>query len=255
VKSSWSDSLRSPPPTMPTTWLITGTNRGIGLGIVAHLSRAADNLIFATCRDPSNASQLSSLVASADCKAKIHLIKLDAKSEESIRSAAKEVERLIGDGRLDYLVNNAAAQTGTPTALQITSEAFIEDMKGNVLGPALIAQAFLSLLERSSALSKPPVVLNMSSGLGSIGLNYGLKDAVYSMTKSAINMLTYKQSAEKPNIIWICLDPGWVKTDMGGPEAQLPVEESVQSILKVITSVTIEDSGHFKHYSGADLPW
>jgi len=235
--------------------LITGTNRGIGLGIVTHLSRTADNLIFATCRDPANATQLSSLVASADCKAKIHLIKLDVKSEDSIRSAAEEVKNLIGDARLDYLVNNAAAQTGVPTALQITSEAFIEDMKGNVLGPALIAQAFLPLLERSSGPSKPPVVLNMSSGLGSIGLKYGLKEAIYSMSKSAINMLTYKQSAEKPNIIWVCLDPGWVRTDMGGPEAHLSVEESVHGILKVITSVTVEDSGHFKHYSGVDLPW
>jgi len=240
---------------MPTTWVITGSSRGIGYGIVKHLSSTADNLIFATCRDPSTANQLSSLAASADCKARIHLIQLDTKSEESIRVAAERVKKLLGEARLDYLLNNAAAQTGLPTALSITSEAFIEDMKSNVLGPALVSKAFLSLLERPSESSRPSVVLNMSSGLGSIGLKYGAKEAIYSMSKTAVNMLTYKQAAEKPDIIWVCIDPGWVRTDMGGPEAHLSVEESVSSVVKIITSVTREDSGSFKHYTGADLPW
>jgi len=168
---------------------------------------------------------------------------------------------LIGDVRLDFLVNNAAAQTGHATALSITSEAFMEDMQGNVLGPALVAKAFLPLLERSApnvpsgSPGRPPVVLNMSSGLGSIGLKYGAMKAIYSISKTAVNMLTYKQAAEKPDIIWICLDPGWVKTDMGGPGAQLSVEESVNGIIKVLTSATLDDSGTFKDSSGKNLPW
>jgi NAD(P)-dependent dehydrogenase (short-subunit alcohol dehydrogenase family) len=71
----------------------------------------------------------------------------------------------------------------------------MEDMQGNVLGPALVAKAFLSLLERpasdvpSGSPGRPPVVLNMSSGLGSIGLKYGAKNAIYSISKTALNML------------------------------------------------------------------
>jgi NAD(P)-dependent dehydrogenase (short-subunit alcohol dehydrogenase family) len=85
------------------------SNRGIGLGFVRHLSATADNLIFATCRDPSKVDQLSSFISSPECKAKVHVIRLDLKSEEGINKAADEVKGLIGEARLDFLVNNAAA--------------------------------------------------------------------------------------------------------------------------------------------------
>jgi len=68
-------------------------------------------------------------------------------------------------------------------------------------------------------------------------------------------MLTYKQSAEKENIIWIAMNPGWVKTDMGGPEGQFEVGEGVAKIVKITRSVTTEDSGTFKNHTGEDLPW
>lgn len=199
---------------------------------------------------------MATLAGSGERKAKIIILKLDVKSEASIQSAAEEVKRAIGEERLDFLINNAAAATGTPTALMITPEAFTEDMKGNVLGPALIAKAFLPLLERVSRTgSRPPIVTNISSSLGSIGLEKGAKEAIYSISKAALNMLTYKQSAEKPNIIWISLDPGWVKTDMGGPNAQVSVDESVRGILQVLRNATIKDSGTYKHFTGKDLPW
>jgi NAD(P)-dependent dehydrogenase (short-subunit alcohol dehydrogenase family) len=122
----------------------------------------------------------------------------------------------------------------------------MEDMKGNVLGPALVAKAFRPLLERSASNvpsgspDQPPVVSNMSSDLGSIGLNrYGAMDALYSISKAAVNMLvsfvpltilrgctyfvlqTYKQAAERPDIIWICVHPGWVKTGASSIKLQL----------------------------------
>lgn len=240
---------------MSTAWLITGSNRGIGFGIVSHLATLPDNIIFASCRDLSKASDLEALASSPNTKAKIHILQLDASDTQSISVAAEKVTSLIGQSRLDYLINNAASSSGKETALTFSPTAFQDDMKNNVLGPALIAQAFLPFLERSGSNSRLPVVLNTSSGLGSIGLAHGPKEAVYSISKAALNMLTYKQSAEKPNIIWICLDPGWVRTDMGGPNAHLSVEESVQGVITVVTSVTPQDSGSFKHYSGTDIPW
>jgi len=239
---------------MPATWLITGSSRGIGYGIVKQLSSDANNVIFASCRDPSGASQLS--VLAKDARARIHLVKLATDSEDSIKSAAGEVGELISDARLDYLVNNAASQSGRPNAFQITPDAFGKDMTTNVLGPALVAQAFLPFLERSSQKNQLPVVVNMSSGMGSIGRNPSpTVSALYSMTKAALNMLTFKQSASNKNIVFIALNPGWVKTDMGGQGAPCELEEGVEKILKVITNSTAKDSGHFKNHDGGELAW
>jgi len=240
---------------MSVTWLITGSNRGIGYGIVKHLSSDTKNVIFASCRDPSNASQLSALAK--DSKAKIYLVKLVSDDQETIKSAAGEVSKLIRGSRLDYLINNAASHTGQPNAFQITPEAFHRDMTTNVLGPALVSQAFISLLERpsSEANARLPVVMNMSSGAGSIGLGLGGASAIYSMTKSALNMLTYKQSVNKKNIVFIAMNPGWVQTDMGGENAQFTVEENAKKIVDTALAATAEDSGHFKNHNGKELPW
>jgi len=240
---------------MPVNWLITGSSRGIGYGIVKHLSVDSRNTIFASCREPSNASELVSLAS--DSKAKIHLVKLVSDDQESINLAASEVTKLIGDGRLDYLINNAASHTTRPNAFEITPEVFCKDMTTNVLGPALVSIAFLPLLERNSSGSdsRHPVVVNMSSGLGSISLKLGSHSAVYSMSKTALNMLTYKQSAANDKVIFVSFNPGWVKTDMGGSEAQFGVEENVKKIVDIVTNLKPEDSGTFQNHTGKELPW
>ena len=159
----------------------------------------------------------------------------------------------------------------------------------NVVGPTIVAQTFLPLVEKSAR----KTIVNVSSGLASIGSSWGDRWSSYSITKTAVNMLvchtpvlsykrltdnrmcriqTYKQVVERPDLTIIALNPGWAKTGMsnsptlghvlilflvelGTPEAFLEVDESVTGVLNVLGSLKHEDSGAYLNYDGARIPW
>ncbi|KDQ54429.1 hypothetical protein JAAARDRAFT_38592 [Jaapia argillacea MUCL 33604] len=231
------------------TWLVTGSNRGIGLEYVTQLSSNPSNIVIAACRDPSSAKALDALKTKA--KAPLHIIKLDTSDEAAIKAVAPVVEKIVGDKGLDYLLNNAAITEGDDKAFNFSSSGMIKSLQVNLLGPALLAQSLLPLIERS----KRKAILNKTSGLASIGLDFGDKNASYSISKTALNMLTYKQARERPDLIVFVLDPGWVKTDMGGPGAQLEPSEAVRDILAFAQRATKEDSGKFFNRLGEVVPW
>ncbi|EMD39460.1 hypothetical protein CERSUDRAFT_80840 [Gelatoporia subvermispora B] len=234
----------------PRTWLVTGSSRGLGLEIVRQLLSDASNTIIATCRNPDNASSLKSLADNA--KGVLHVVRLDVSDEVSIQSSVQAVEEILGSSRgLDYLVNNAAISSGNDTAFGFSVAGFESTLKSNVIGPALLGQVLLPYLLKGDR----KVIVNFSSGLGSIGLDYGGQNATYSISKTAVNMLTYKQARAQPELIAIALDPGWVKTDMGGQNAPLEPHESVSEILKLITSLSLSESGKYYRYSGEELLW
>ncbi|CDO69112.1 hypothetical protein BN946_scf185042.g14 [Trametes cinnabarina] len=232
-----------------TTWLITGTSRGIGLEMTKQLLADRANTVVATCRNPEKASELHALKDSA--QGTLHVVQLDVANEDSIRDSFKTVEQLLGDEGLDYLYNNAAINECNDTAFSFSSAVALRTFQVNVLGPAVIAQTYLPLLEKG----RRKVIVNMSTGLASIGLDQGPKCTTYSISKAALNMLTYKQKAERPDITAVVIDPGWVKTEMGGEGAVLEPEFSVSHILKVLTSLSTKDSGKFFRYTGEEIPW
>ncbi|KAI0325655.1 C-factor [Cubamyces sp. BRFM 1775] len=231
------------------TWLITGSSRGIGLEMTKQLLADPANTVVATCRNPDKATGLHALKDGA--KGTLHIVQLDVADEDSIRNSYKAVEPLIGDKGLDYLYNNAAINEGFDKAFDFTADRMLRTIKANVIGPALIAQTYLPLLEKG----KRKVIVNMTSGLASIGLDLGDKCATYSISKTALNMLTYKQKAERPDITAVLIDPGWVKTELGGEGALLEPEFSVSNILRVVTGLTNKDSGKFFKYTGEEIPW
>ncbi|KAI0325665.1 NAD-P-binding protein [Cubamyces sp. BRFM 1775] len=239
-----------PSASRPTTWLVTGSSRGIGFELVRQLVESPNNLVVAACRTPEKAAALHDLKATA--KGTLHLVRMDVSDFDSIRASAKELEPILGEIGLDYLINNAAIAI-LDTAFTLDPEELLRGMRTNVAGPALVAQICLPFLNKSVR----KVILNISSTGGSIATaeSVGARLASYSMSKAALNMLTVKQKAERPDIITITLCPGWVKTDMGGKEAKLEPEESVSGILKVITSATQEDSGKYLRYNGEVIPW
>ncbi|KAI0353986.1 NAD-P-binding protein [Trametes cingulata] len=234
----------------PTTWLVTGASRGIGLELVRQLLESPDNLVVAACRNPEKAAALNNLKSNA--KGTLHIIQLDVSDFDNIRASAKQLEPILGEIGLDYLINNAAI-AAQDTAFTLDPDELLNLMRTNVAGPALFSQICLPFLEKG----KRKVILNISSTGGSIASvdRVGARFTSYAMSKAALNMLTYKQKVERPDLIAITLCPGWVKTDMGGKEAVLEPKDSIAGILKVITSVTPADSGKYLRHNGEEIPW
>ncbi|KZT63399.1 NAD(P)-binding protein [Daedalea quercina L-15889] len=236
-----------------STWLVTGSSRGIGLELVRQLVANPQNVIVATCRDPARASKLATLKESA--QGELHIVALDVGSEAGIRGSVAEVSAILGSRGLDYLYNNAAITEGDDSAFGFSYAGLLETLRANVAGPALLGMVYLPLLgmvylpllERG----RRRVIVNMTSGLASIGLDFGGKNATYSISKTALNML----AKTRPDLIAYVVDPGWVKTDMGGPGAMMEVEESVARLITLATTATAESSGKFFRNDGEQNPW
>ncbi|TBU27966.1 NAD(P)-binding protein [Dichomitus squalens] len=235
--------------TETNTWLITGANRGIGLELTRQLLTIPTNIVVATCRNPNGATELRALKDVA--QGTLHIVLIDVSSEGSIKNSVSTVQTALGEGGIDVLCNNAAIIERDDAPSNVNPEVFLRTMQVNVVGPMLLYQVYLPLLEKG----KKKTVINVSSTLASIGLNHGVKSTSYSISKAALNMLTYKMTKDRPEFIAIALDPGWVKTDMGGEGAQLETEFCVSHLIKLITSLKNEDSGKFFTYAGNSVPW
>ncbi|XP_061450281.1 C-signal-like [Rhineura floridana] len=247
--------------------LVTGANRGIGLELVRQLLGSSDppQWLFACCRDPDGerGQQLRKLASSHP---NLTIVKLDATNVASIKEAATCVKDHLKDSGLNVLINNAGIFK------EVTLETVdLEDMengyKTNVTGPLLVSQAFLPLLRRAAQGSaqkglscSKAAIINISSLLSSIELvplTYVKPAISYRCSKAALNMLTKCQSLsyKEEGILCTVVHPGWVKTDMGGQEAHLTVDESVQGILHVLSNLGDEYSGAFVDWKGKKLPW
>ncbi|KAH9853209.1 NAD-P-binding protein [Lenzites betulinus] len=233
---------------------LNSANRGIGLEIVRQLLESPNNLVVATSRKPESSPALSDLKKTA--KGTLHIVQLDIGDFDNIRALPKKLEPILGEGGLDYLINNAAMLI-RDTAFTVAPEDLLNILRVNTVGPTLASQVCLPFLEKGTTKK----ILNISSVGGSIGFaalrqphEFQLLTA-YTASKAALNMLTLRQTLEKPDFTVIALCPGWVKTEMGGSNAELEPKESVAGILKIITSVTTADSGKYLRYNGETIPW
>ncbi|KAI0675605.1 NAD-P-binding protein [Trametes maxima] len=233
-----------------TTWLVTGASRGIGFEITRQLLASADNTVIAGARTPEKADKLNALKDSA--KGSLRVVKLDVSDFDSVYAAAKELEPVLSETGLDYLVNNAGIGS-LDTGYTVDPEELLRILRVNVAGPALMSKVFLPFLEKG----RVKKILHISSTVGSIASieSIGTIAASYAVSKTALNMLTAKQKLERPDITVIAVCPGWVKTDMGTANAPLEPEVSVAGVLKVITGVKPEDSGRYIRYNGESIPW
>lgn len=192
--------------TMPT-WFITGANRGLGLEFVTQLSRDASNTILATSRSLSP-STLAGLKA-VDGKATLHILECDTSFPPSITALGEAVTTLLGgEGKIDFLLNNAGVNVSSQqTGLTVTPDAILANMQTNVIGPALTVQVLEQHLKKGS------VVMNMTSGLGSMSDAKGAETAkctAYSISKAGVNMLTLHQASALAGrgAVVVCVDPG-----------------------------------------------
>jgi NAD(P)-dependent dehydrogenase (short-subunit alcohol dehydrogenase family) len=238
-------------------YVITGANRGIGLEFVNQLSSDPSNTVIASTRSLS--SDLSAIKSLNKEHNNIHVLEYDTSSFPSIHSFSLAVSKIIGaDGKIDYLLNSAAIQDiKDDSSIDLTEHNLLSHIQTNVLGPAEMVKSLLPHLQKGS------VVMNMTSGIGS--MSFSARSGVptmhttYSISKAALNMLTVHQACdlgkEGRGVIVICMDPGWVKTRMGGEGAIMEREDSVKGMLKCLRGLKGEDSGRFWNSSGEEVPW
>lgn len=229
-------------------WMITGSNRGIGLEYVKQLLARGEQ-VFAACRDPESATDLQAL--HAQYGKQLSLIQLEITDPDSVNQAYADVSSQV-DG-LDVLINNAAINSGEDTLATVTKENLMRCFEVNVAGVMLVSQRFIDLLKQG----EHPRLVNIGSGAGSIGDGAPPIYLSYNISKSALNMLNMMihQLVHPMGIISIVLNPGWVITDMGGENADMQPSESIRQQLTVIDGLSLDDSGRFKNYDGVEIAW
>ncbi len=225
--------------------LITGANRGIGLEHVRQLL-ARDWTITAAVRDPEAATDLKALDP-GDGRLRIEAY------DATDLGAAKALKAKV-TGPLDILFANAGImgpsdqQFGTAA-----SERFMDTLRTNALAPLALVEAFADQV----ADSQLKVIALQSSRMGSIADNDSGGRYAYRASKAALNAVGKSLSVDlkEKGITVLVLHPGWVRTDMGGPNGNLTVSECVEGQLDLIARANPAMNGRFFHVSGEDLPW
>jgi NAD(P)-dependent dehydrogenase (short-subunit alcohol dehydrogenase family) len=230
-----------------STVLITGANRGIGLELVRQYS-AAGWVVVATCREPPSARELQDLAT--ERPGRIEVLPLSVTEPREVEA----LPRKLGERPLHLLVNNAGLRPREASLLgSVDPAAFMEGINVNALGALKVTEALLPNLQGG----ENPLVVMMSSSLGSLARNQEGGDYGYRAGKAAMNAVMRSLAVDlKPlGITVISLHPGWVRTRMGGNHARLSVEESVEAMRSVLDRVSLEDTGKFLRYDGREEPW
>jgi NAD(P)-dependent dehydrogenase (short-subunit alcohol dehydrogenase family) len=213
--------------TRPLTILVTGGNKGIGLEACRQLAKAGHR-VFLSARSVERGQ--AAVAALKKEGLAVEFLEMDVADEKSIAKAVKELSGKIK--ALHVLINNAAIlQTWMGTILDVTAEELRETFNTNVVGPVVLTQALLPLLEAG----KPARVINVSSQLGSVA---NMTDGWpgYGVSKAALNAATRKFAAalESRGISVNAASPGWVKTDMGTQDAPLSLEQGGRNIARLV---------------------
>ncbi len=228
------------------TILVTGATRGIGLEFVRRYLERGDRVV-ATARDPQRADGLRGLSG-----ARLRVVSLDVESAESIGGLGAAV----GSEPIDVLINNAGITSTSKTLGVLDAAELSRVFMVNAIAPMLVTRALIGNLRAGSR----RLLVHVTSQLGSIANNDGGSSYGYRASKAALNQLNRSLAAELRReegaaFTTIAIHPGWVRTDMGGPKADLSVEEAVGWMMKTIDGVNAEQSGAFLNYDGKPLPW
>ncbi len=225
---------------------ITGANRGIGLEFVRQLLCRGDT-VEAGVREPSEARLLQGLARESDGRLRIHRLAVD--DAASVQAFAVHV----GEFPVDVLINNAGVSGKWQGLPELDYEDMARTLAINTLGPLRLTSALLPALLKGSTRK----AIHVSSAMGSIGKNSEGGAYGYRMSKAALNMGVRSMALDfrAQGLITAALNPGWVKTDMGGENAPLRPDESVSNMLRVIDGLAPEHTGRFFDYDGSELPW
>ena len=231
---------------MSESILVTGSNRGIGLELVKQYADAGWR-VYACCRKPELASELNQL---SDNNAQISVHALDVSDTSQINVLEKELKGKA----IDILLNNAGIYGPNDARFGNTNEQqWLECIRINTIAPMKVMEAFVE----NVAASQRKLIATMSSKMGSMADNGSGGSYIYRSSKAAVNAVMKSASIDlKPRGIKVAiLHPGWVKTDMGGPDAEITSEECVNNLRKNLGNVSLDNSGTFFEIDGSVIPW
>ncbi len=227
--------------------LITGASRGLGLEFTRQYL-AEGWKVIAACRNPPAAEALRRLQEGS--RGSLTITEMDVADGASVHGAAA---RLRGTS-IDVALNCAGIFGSREQSIgSLDYREWVEVLEVNLLGPARVSEAFLEHIRASER----RLIVTITSGMGSLADNTSGGSVLYRTSKAAVNMLmrTAAIDLRPQRIICVVLNPGWVKTDMGGPNARISAEQSVAALRRVIAKLGPEDSGRFYNHDGREYPW
>ena len=223
------------------TAVITGASRGIGSEFVVRLLDKGWRVYAGYRQDKHRLDLLEN--------ENLFTYQLDVVDNDSIAAFASNVDHSV-----DLLINNAGVPDGRWRNIkEIDDQWALDVININSLGPVRLVR---SLYDKMSGENLSTVVM-ISSLMGSIDDCHSGRSYAYRASKTALNMFTVamKKEALEDNISFLILHPGWVKTRMGGENAPVEMDTSVDGMMNLIEQHNLEESGRFVQYDGVDLPW
>ena len=221
------------------TILITGSNRGIGLELVKE-SLSKNFSVIGTFRNKENSQELFQLNSN-----NIELFEMNVVDEKSVLDVSKNIHKPI-----DYLICNAGINNGYGGIFDQdhTYEKMLQVLNVNVIGSILTVKHF------SKILNKDAKIILISSIMG-VQNHSGSSATIYRASKAAVNniMISISEEFKSKKITVVSFHPGWVRTDMGGPNATLSTKESASSLIKNFENLTFENTGKFFNYDGTTM--
>jgi NAD(P)-dependent dehydrogenase (short-subunit alcohol dehydrogenase family) len=229
------------------TALITGANRGIGFETAKQLAAQGWQVLAAARKAPFPAEQRLDL---STLNPRTEFLTLDITQIDSIENVVTQLHQ--SKRKLDLLINNAGILIDPNESILNVDPATLQNtFATNTIAPILLTRALVPFLEQSS----DPLVLNLSSAAGSLADMRHWAPA-YSLSKAALNAATRQLAiALAPKNISVCsVSPGWVRTDMGGPNATRSIEDAAKSIIALLDHPQKNLTSRFLR-DGTDLPW
>jgi len=227
--------------------IVTGGNRGIGLEVCRQLAASGRHVVLGSRNAAAGEDAARSLTARG---LDVEPHPLDVTDDESVRAIAHHLEHTLGGA--DLLVNNAGLLLDEDgDVLGVEVQHYRDSMETNVFGPLRMAQALMPGMNAR----RFGRVVNVSSGAGRISTMSDYAPP-YSLSKAALNALTRQlaAAARGPDVLVNAVDPGWVRTDMGGRSAPRSVEEGAETIVWCATLPSGGPSGRFFHHK-REVAW
>ncbi|MEN3975743.1 SDR family oxidoreductase [Emcibacter sp. SYSU 3D8] len=227
--------------------LITGAARGLGYELVRQFADAGHR-VYATTRNPETADKLKQVTDASGGKATLH--RMDVGDGESVKACARE----IGNAPIDILINNAGVWGGldTQTFQNMDYENWAHEFNIMAMGPFRVVQAFLP----NVLASQRKIIATMTSQTAAAAYDHVIGYS-YASAKAGLNRLMTGLANELKDegVTVTLIHPGWIRTEMAGPVADMDPPDAAADVMKVITALTPADNGKWLKWTGDEHPW